>query len=181
MSKADVEEAQALLGTRVDGIFGPNDLKALKAALKVPVVSDMPDPELISALKRDEGLRLTAYKDTVGVWTVGYGHAHIAPGTVWNQGKAEQMLIEDVKKHNAELLEKLPWVAGLDRVRQNVLFNMGFNLGINGLLGFKNTLEAVRTGRYNDAASGMLKSLWAKQVKGRAVRLAQEMQTGRIG
>lgn len=138
-----------------------------------------PDPELIAALKQDEGLRLNAYRDTVGVWTVGYGHAHVAPKTVWNQAKAEAQLIEDVKEHNAKLLKALPWVADLDRVRRNVLFNMAFNLGVDGLLGFKNTLEAVRTGRYNQASAGMLNSLWAKQVKGRAVRLAQEMLTGR--
>lgn len=138
-----------------------------------------PDPELIAALKQDEGLRLNAYRDTVGVWTVGYGHAHVPPNTVWNQAKAEAALIEDVKEHNAKLLKALPWVADLDPVRRRVLQNMAFNLGVDGLLGFKNTLEAVRTGRYNQAASGMLNSLWAKQVKGRAVRLAQEMLTGK--
>ena len=138
-----------------------------------------PDPELIAALKQDEGLRLNAYRDTVGVWTIGYGRAHVAPNTVWNQGMAEAALIEDVKEHNAKLLKALPWVAGLDRVRRNVLFNMAYNLGVDGLLGFKNTLEAVRTGRYNQASAGMLASKWAKQVKGRAVRLAQEMLTGR--
>lgn len=138
-----------------------------------------PDPELIAALKKDEGLRLNAYKDTVGVWTIGYGRAHVASNTVWNEGMAEAALIEDAKKHNAELYAALPWVKTLDPVRRRVLENMSFNLGINRLLGFKNTLEAVRAGRYNQAASGMLSSLWAKQVKGRAVRLAQEMLTGR--
>ena len=38
MSKSDVEAAQALLGTTIDGVFGANDLAALKKALKVPVV-----------------------------------------------------------------------------------------------------------------------------------------------
>ena len=136
------------------------------------------DPELISQLKIDEGCRLTAYKDTVGVWTVGYGHAHVQPDTVWTQEQAEKQLIEDVARHNLELLRRLPWVAGLDIVRQRVLFNMGFNLGIDGLLGFKNTLEFVRTGQYAKAADGMLASKWAKQVGQRAVRLAQHMRTG---
>jgi len=154
---------------------------ALGMAKEGVAQTDTPDPELIAALKTDEGCRLTAYKDTVGVWTVGYGHAHVAPGTVWTQAQAEAQLIADVAKHNAELAEKLPWVASLDPVRRRVLQNMGFNLGVNGLLGFKNTLEAVRTGRYNQASAGMLASLWAKQVKGRAVRLAHEMLTGRVG
>ena len=70
-------------------------------------------------------------------------------------------------------------------MRRRVLQNMAFNLGIGsaatgkGLLGFKNTLEFVRTGQYDKAADGMLASKWAKQVKGRAVRLAGEMRNGK--
>lgn len=141
--------------------------------------TDAPDPELIAALKIDEGLRLKAYKDTVGVWTVGYGRAHVAPNTVWTQEQAERALIEDVTRHNAEMHRAIPWAKNLDPVRRRVLENMAFNLGVKGLLGFKNTLEFVRTGQYDKAADGMLFSKWAKQVKGRAVRLAQEMRTGR--
>lgn len=137
------------------------------------------DPQLIADLKRDEGLRLKAYRDTVGVWTIGYGHAHVAPGTVWTQAQAEAALIEDIRKHNDELAAALPWVSGLDPVRRRVLQNMAFNLGVRGLLGFKNTLGMVKDGDYEGAARGMLNSLWAKQVKGRAVRLAEQMRTGR--
>lgn len=170
-----------------NGKFTDNHVKAIDALADsfglaaVGGSEGAPDPELIAALKRDEGLRLNAYKDTVGVWTIGYGHTgpDIKPGLVWNQGKAESALIEDVKEHNAKLLKALPWIKNLDPVRRRALQNMAFNLGVDGLLGFKNTLEAVRTGRYNQAASGMLNSKWAKQVKGRAVRLAQEMLTGR--
>lgn len=140
---------------------------------------DTADPILIADLKRDEGLRLTAYKDTVGIWTIGYGHAHVAPGTVWTQAQAEAALIEDVRKHNAELAAALPWIGSLDPARRRVLQNMAFNLGVKGLLGFKNTLGMVKTGDYEGAARGMLNSLWAKQVKGRAVRLAEQMRTGR--
>lgn len=144
-----------------------------------------PDPELIAQLKIDEGFREVAYKDTVGVWTVGYGHAHVAPGTVWSREQAEAQLVEDVLEHNAELAAALPWVNGLDPVRRRVLQNMAFNLGVGsaasgkGLLGFKNTLEFVRTGRYEKAAAGMLASKWAKQVGNRAVRLAKQMREGK--
>lgn len=138
-----------------------------------------PDPELIAQLKIDEGCRLTAYKDTVGVWTVGYGHAHVQPGTVWTQEQAEAQLKQDVLEHNAKLAARIPWITQLDPVRRRVLQNMAFNLGVDGLLGFKNTLEYVRTGDYAKAADGMMASKWAKQVKGRADRLAQQMRTGR--
>jgi len=176
MTKAVFDAARTIKGAPLTQA----DVDLMNAALGVAPVGDV-DQHLIEALKRDEGLRLRAYKDTVGVWTVGYGHAHVAPETVWTKEKAEQVLIEDVTRHNAELRAKIPWITSLDQVRQNVLYNMGFNLGIDGLLGFKNTLEAVRTGRYQQASAGMLASLWAKQVKVRAVRLAQEMATGRVG
>jgi lysozyme len=160
------------------------DVAAVNRALGVPGTPEPvlrpgePDPQLIAQLKIDEGCRLTAYKDTVGVWTVGYGHAHVQPGTVWTQSQAEAVLIADVAEHNAKLAAALPWVAKLDPVRRRVLQNMAFNLGIAGLLGFKNTLEYVRTGQYGEAADNMLASKWAKQVGQRAVRLARQMRTG---
>lgn len=142
------------------------------------------DPQLVADLKRDEGLRLSAYKDTVGVWTIGYGHAHVAPGTVWTREQAEAALIEDIKKHNAELREALPWIDGLSPNRRRVLQNMVFNLGLGsaatgkGLLGFKNTLAKIQAGDYSGAASNMLQSKWAKQVGERASRLAAHMRNG---
>lgn len=181
-----VRRVQRWLGVSPDGWAGQNTLEAFnkRVGLEIPEPAAWPDPVLIAALKKDEGLRLTAYKDTVGVWTVGYGHAHVPPGTVWTADQAEAALIEDVKKHNDELERKIPWINNLDPVRRRVLQNMAFNLGIGnaangtGLLGFKNTLEYVRTGQYAKAADGMRASKWARQVKGRAVRLAREMETG---
>lgn len=145
-----------------------------------------PDHELIAALKTDEGLRLSAYQDTVGVWTIGYGHTgpEVKRGLVWTREQAEAALIADVEDHNRRIHAALPWLSGVDPVRRRVLENMAFNLGVGsattgkGLLGFKNTLEFVRTGQYQKAADGMLASKWAKQVKGRAVRLANEMRSG---
>lgn len=166
------QEQVAMIDALADG-FG------LKAdAISTATTGNGPDAELIAQLKIDEGCRLTAYKDTVGVWTVGYGHAHVQPGTVWTQAQAEAQLIADVAEHNDKLADALPWVAKLDPVRRRVLQNMAFNLGIAGLLGFKNTLEYVRTGQYDLAAQNMLASKWAKQVGQRAVRLAKQMRTG---
>lgn len=148
------------------------------------------DPILISDLKRDEGLRLTAYGDPLTggePWTIGYGHtgADVRPGLVWTAQQAEAALIADIEDHNAKLASVLPWVARLDPARQRVLQNMAFNLGVGkpggtkGLLGFKNTLGMIERGEYPRAADAMLKSLWAKQVGQRAVRLSNTMRTGK--
>lgn len=156
------------------------DVGLINEALGYPVepVNGMPDDQLIEDLKRDEGLRLTAYRDTVGVWTVGYGHAHVPPGTIWTRQKAEQVLRDDALKHGRELEAKAPWIANLDPVRRRVLWNMAFNLGVNGLLGFKNTLAMIQRGEYAKAAQGMLNSKWARQVGQRAQRLANQMRDG---
>jgi lysozyme len=51
-------------------------------------------------------------------------------------------------------------------------------LGINGLLGFKNTLEFIKAGDWERAANGMLASKWAKQVGMRAIELSELMRKG---
>lgn len=176
----------------VDGSWGDESEQAFRRLLAAPA-GERPasairlDPLLVEQLKKDEGLRLKAYQDTVGVWTIGYGHTgpEVKPGLVWTEAQAEAALVEDIIEHNAKLAAALPWLNLLDPVRRRVLQNMAFNLGIGnadtgkGLLGFKNTLNYVRTGQYDKAADGMLASKWAKQVKGRAVRLAKQMRTGK--
>lgn len=54
---------------------------------------------LIERLKKMEGCRLTAYQDSVGVWTIGYGHtAGVKKGDKITQYQAEQFLREDLKR-----------------------------------------------------------------------------------
>lgn len=165
-------------------------LERIDAALDLGISQSQPvDPQLIADLKRDEGLRLEAYPDPLSggdPWTIGYGHTgpEVRPGTVWTQEQCERALIADIEEHNAQLERALPWVARLDPARRRVLANMCFNLGVGkpggtkGLLGFKNTLAMIEAGNYEAAAEGMKKSLWARQVKGRADRLSDLMRTG---
>lgn len=139
---------------------------------------------LISELRRDEGVRNTPYKDSVGIQSTGVGHnlqASPLP-TGWTypltDDQVNQLLRIDLTNVFSDLNRDLPWWTDLNDVRQRVIANMMFNLGSNKLLGFKNTLAAMRQGRYDDAAAGMLNSAWASQVGARAQRLAQMMRTG---
>lgn len=134
-------------------------------------------PELITDLKRDEGCVLHSYRDSLGIWTIGYGHAHVAPGLTWTQSQADAALVSDVTKIATELIAHLPWITSLSQVRQDALFNMAFNLGVDGVLGFHNTLSFIQHGDYNRAADNMLQSLWARQVHQRANRLAEMIRT----
>jgi lysozyme len=57
---------------------------------------------LINAIKRFEGVRLQAYQDSVGVWTIGYGHTKdVKKGDRITQYQAEQMLKEDLAQFEA--------------------------------------------------------------------------------
>ena len=57
---------------------------------------------LIAAIKKFEGVRLTAYQDSVGVWTIGFGHtAGVKKGDKITEYQAEQFLREDLKKFEA--------------------------------------------------------------------------------
>jgi lysozyme len=126
-------------------------------------------------LIRDEGLRLKAYRDSVGKLTIGVGRNLDDEGI--SKEEATHLLENDVSSHLADLEEHLPWATDLSDARKGVLLNMCFNMGIGGLLQFKNTLAHIQKGEYAEAASGMLTSHWAKQVGKRAIRLSKQMAT----
>lgn len=132
--------------------------------------------DLLSQLKRDEGIRLKAYRDQVGKLTIGIGRNLDDVGISLEE--AEHLLANDIAAAQAQLAEQLPWTLGLDEVRRAVLTNMTFNMGIHGLMGFKNTLALIQAGEYEKAADNMLQSKWAQQVGPRAHRLALQMKTG---
>ena len=57
---------------------------------------------LIAAIKKFEGVSLTAYQDAKGVWTIGYGHTEgVKKGDKITLYQAEQFLREDLKKFEA--------------------------------------------------------------------------------
>lgn len=142
------------------------------------------DPLLIAELRRDEGVRYEPYFDVVGVKTVGVGHnLKTKPlGLLYpiDDEMVDRILLLDIADVFEELDDRLPWWRALSEVRQRVLANMAFNLGVAGLLGFRNTLAAVKDGRYADAAAGMRASKWARQVGKRADRLANMMEKDKV-
>lgn len=127
-------------------------------------------------LKRDEGLRLKPYRDTVGKLTIGYGRNLDDKGITAEEAGA--LLWNDIQAAQGELFGALPWAEKLDEPRQMALLNMSFNMGIHGLLTFKNTLNLAENGHYAAAAAAMLDSKWAEQVGARAQRIAKQMESG---
>ena len=137
------------------------------------------DLELIKELRRDEGVIPHAYQDSLGYWTIGVGRLiDKKKGGRLTDEEIDYLLMNDVKECVADLDKSLPWWRSLTDARRRVLVNMRFNLGMAGLLGFKNTLKFIETGDYKKAADNMLLSKWAKQVGQRANRLAKMMENG---
>lgn len=124
----------------------------------------------------DEGLKLRAYRDTVGVLTIGVGHTKgVKDGDIITKKQAIAFLREDMEDaiEDAKSL-CLDW-ENMSGPRKGVMVNMAFNLGRDRLSGFKNTLRFINERNYARAATNMLLSKWARQVKGRADRLAYRM------
>jgi len=127
----------------------------------------------------DEGYRGAVYFDTLGFATIGIGRMIDAKkGGGISKDEALYLLNNDIDAINLRLTSELPWFKSLDDARQNVLLNMGFNLGVPGLLKFAKTLDYVKRGEYKKAAEEMKKSTWYNQVGDRAKRLSKVMETG---
>jgi lysozyme len=125
----------------------------------------------------DEGDSPTLYKCTAGKWTIGVGrNLDDVP-----LAKHERMYLleSDISRliTNAQIHDI---IVNIDPVRQAVILDMAFNLGIKGLLKFKGMLEALKSGDYTTASLEMLDSRWATQVGHRATRLAYMMKSGKI-
>tara|TARA_Y100000310_G_scaffold279978_1_gene299437 strand:+ start:3458 stop:3868 length:411 start_codon:yes stop_codon:yes gene_type:complete len=121
-----------------------------------------------------EGYGPKVYEDTVGILTIGYGRNLEDKGIT--EAEAEYLLVNDIREVENELRERLPFFRNLSSIRQEVLIDMGYNLGCKGLMNFRRMLAALEDEDYELAADEMLDSKWATQVKGRANNLAQLMR-----
>ena len=152
---------------------------------------------LLKQLMKSEGLRLEVYQDTLGIDTIGVGRNLEDRGikkeeldaleipnieTVYQHGITESdamfLLENDVQIVEEELLKAHPCIAELDAVRQLVLVDMAFNMGVPRLCKFKKMWAGVHEGDFRTAAKEMLDSRWAIQVKSRSHKLAHAMHHG---
>ena len=127
-------------------------------------------------IKRHEGFRRKAYKDSVGIWTIGYGRN--MQSMYITRKVAEDWLSEDISNAEYVLLSTFPYVASMTQRRRDVLVNMTFNLGIEGISRFKKMWKALDDSDYERAADEMIDSKWYNQVGKRAQELEQQMRRG---
>lgn len=137
---------------------------------------------LTRQLRLDEGVEPCAYTDSRGYLTIGVGRLvdrRRGRGAGLRLSEIDFMLANDIADRLKQLTKRLPWFADLDEARRGVLLNMAFQLGVEGLMTFTETLALVHAGEYAKAAEEMLDSTWAtKQTPARAQRMAKQMATG---
>lgn len=126
-----------------------------------------------------EGISHHVYQDSRGIWTIGIGRNvdKKYQGSGLREDEMELMLQNDILNSVLKLQGLSIRFDNLSDVRQAVLVDMCHNLGIYGILRFKEMFYNIGKGNWDGAAQEMLDSLWAKQVGQRAIRLSKMMAT----
>lgn len=142
----------------------------------------MTDQRLLHDVQSAEGCRLTAYKDTNGYWTIGYGHK-LQSGIDWEgheitQDTADQMLAMDLDEADEQAMN-LPEMMGLNVCRTNALIELVFNMGLAKWKGFEHCRRAISQAQWEVAHDQLLDSDWKSEVgEKRSQRLADYLLIG---
>ena len=131
-----------------------------------------------TTLMKDEGFRTAVYDDHLGIPTIGYG-TKISEIRV-SKEVAEQWLDEELDEKEERLRSMIPAYCDLSIVRKNVVRSMAYQMGVVGVLRFKNMWRAVRGKDWWRAAFEMRDSQWWRDpaTRHRAGRMATRMETG---
>lgn len=129
------------------------------------------DPRLAADLDAAESNELTAYQDSLGLWTIGRGHLlpQPAPGKSWagftiTSDVSDRYFLGDILS-KIVYAKKLPeWNTVETACRQNALVELYFNMG-GRWQGFHGTREALLQKQWQTAHDGLLDSTWAGQVQ----------------
>ena len=150
------------------------------------------DVRVYALIALHEGIRQIAYRDSLGLLTIGIGHllntvrdarlpeplrSAVAAKRL-TMAQVHELFEIDLREHVEALVTYYPWINDLDEVRRAVLLDMAFNMGPAFLAGWPNFVLQLQHGNWHGAATNMRGTRWAKQVKGRAERLARMVETG---
>lgn len=128
-------------------------------------------------LKIEEGFRQFPYEDTQKKLTIGYGFNLTDVGL--SREESDYILNLRMAKVEDQLCREYQPYLQLDLVRQCVLIDMAYNLGMAGLLQFHDLITALNVKNYAAAAQAMRNSLWYKEVGHRGEYLASLMENGK--
>ncbi len=105
----------------------------------------------LSLTESFEGCKLTSYQDSVGVWTIGYGHTrNVTQGMTCTQEQAEAWLEQDISL--AVLCVNSDVKDVVTQGEFDALVDFIFNLGV-GAFEHSTLLEYVNAGNFDAAAA----------------------------
>jgi lysozyme len=141
------------------------------------IVGDGFSSRLVASVKRHEGLRLKPYRDSRGIWTIGYGTNLQA---VEIDRKTAELWMYRALRRARDGISSLPGFSEAGIVRQDVLTECAYQIGVFGLMRFRKMWAAVAALDWQTAAVEMLDSKVARfQAPERWAVLAQRMASGK--
>jgi len=134
--------------------------------------------DLISMLKRHEGVRSKVYICSAGYETIAVGRNISESGLGLSDDEIDYLLANDIKRVKEELTDTYFWFPAMNKPRQDAMIDISFNLGQTRLRGFVNALEAMSREQFDIAADEFMDSKWATQVGNRALEVTEMIRTG---
>ena len=144
--------------------------------------------KLLESIKKHEGVRLSAYRDTLGILTIGagcitypcdmtIGNRTVSAGDeveeddVITRQQADMMMEMHLSYAIEDLQNNLPWVNFLPEPAKEALTEMVYQLGISRFMRFEKMLAAVRQRKWGKASWEAIDSRWYKQTPVRVLHV----------
>lgn len=143
--------------------------------------------QITQELRADEGVRPYAYDDATGMTvrtlptggnlTIGIGRNLSARGL--SDKEIDFLLQNDLWLTYQAAKQVFPDFDSYSQSRRAGLLNLLFNLGPGRFIKFKNTIKAIREGRWDGAANHLMDSDWYRQVQqSRRERIVTQIRNG---
>ena len=139
-------------------------------------MADTIDARILARCRSLEDYRRLAYRCPAGKLTIGYGRNLEDNGVT--EAEADYLLVNDVVRVTRALKKMLPVWSGLSPARQAALVDMGFQLGVDGLMGFQRMLACLQAGDFDGAAREVMDSHYGREFVRRARQNASMIRTG---
>lgn len=137
-------------------------------------------PDGIAQLKREEGLRLKAYQDEAGVWTIGYGHtgADVFAGQEITEAQADALLKNDLARFEKAVSESTATMIPLSQHEYDALVSFAFNVGV-GAFKTSTLLKKFNAGEKLEAAKEFDRWVYITQNGNKVVSFVLQARRGR--
>ena len=137
----------------------------------------MQKSKLIEQLKRHEGVKSHVYLDMHGLEHIACGRNISKNGLGLSEEEIEYLLNNDINR-TIEELSHYAWFKQMSEgARKDAIVNIHFNLVQTTFSKFQKSIACLENNEWDGAAAEFLDSLWARQVKGRALELTDQIKT----